>query len=823
VNVLAGSPFLALLVDEKGAPVRDVDVFLEAQTVATDRSDTEGMVSIKAAPGQQTLSVAPAWRVVRVAESRDQDVLVTAVTVAPQAAAPALRGFVHELTIEGNDISMMGLSGIGFGLRFGVSLAPPPVTLAENDPKAKFLAFIDLLIQILALTPLLRATDPVRDLVIRNNRLHHNLRASFGPLLLDTAQVVGFGGISLPAAESVVITGNHIYENGVSAINPVCGVFLGWVNDAEVTDNVLANNGAVTDDYEQKAQAGLRGGIFVRFAGALTTQFSASTGRKPAIRIHDNRVDQGAGRALTVYAFGPVSVANNHFNSEHSGRFGFIDSAVGGVLIVNLGGLHRVLARTVINFIDDSGRLASLAERGLPGGETLFDDNFVRVGIPNRSMIANLLLVMDDLGFASNTASVYRIDPLFANVMLLADTLRATSSRLREDARCTASLATRTLRANMTLLNQADHKVFALESTDPNALVTVAFPNHVLRPDDCPKIPPQQQAIPGFFDNAVAAHASELGGVLTAASFNDNEIDTLAHDYSAGAMSTVNATQAAANRSYLFEAARMSAKHGATNATAKALQAQADAGAQAARLLATNAEVMQVRPPTPAAGGAVFSGRFVNTRGQGLRDHVVGLLRSNGTALQTVGTTNAIGFFAASFADEQAAALEKEGDLFVRVTTFAGQEVLRTDKPIRIAPGANVQLTLTVPVRIVPRSVIVDGVQIFPGGGKTPPPPPPPPPSPSPSPSPPPPTPSPAGTPLKALDIDAATIKLLSENGLPNVEAVAAVEPQKLAAILGDKPRAAELIRRAKGVLAQQPAGRSGLQSRARRPKGRKA
>jgi hypothetical protein len=818
VNVPAGSLFLALLVDEKGAPISDVDVFLEAQTVATDRSDAEGMVSIKSVPGQHTLAVAPAWRIARVAESRDQDVLVTAVTLAPRAAPPAFRGFVHELTIEGNDISMMGLSGIGFGLRFGVSLAPPPFTLPEKDPKARFLAFIDLLIQILALTPLLRATDPVRDLVIRANRLHHNLQATFGPLMLDAAQVVGFGGISLPVAESVVIAGNHIYENGPSAINPVCGVFLGWVNDAEVTDNVLANNGAITDDYEQKAQAGLRGGIFVRFAGALTTQFSASTGRKPAIRIHDNRVDQGAGRALTVYAFGPVSVASNHLNSEHSGRFGFIDAAVGGVLIVNLGGLHRVLARTVANYVDDgSGRLASLAERGLPGGETLFDDNFLRVGIPNRSMIANLLVVMDDLGFASNTASVYRTDPLLANVLLLADTLRASASRLREDARCTTSITTRTLRANMTLLNQADHKVFALESTDPNALPTVGFPNHVLRPDDCTKFTSAQQTFPTFFNNAVAAHAGELGGVLAAESFSDAEMNTLAHGYSAASIGTVNATQAAVNRSYLSEATRLSAKHGAAHPTAKALQTQADAGAQATRLLATSAEAVQVQPPAPSAGGAALSGRFVNARGQGLRDHVIGLLRSNGSALLTVGTTRENGFFAASFADEQAAALSKEGELFIRVTDFAGKEVLRTEAPIRIAPGANVQLTLTVPVRIVPRSVIVDGTVIFGGKGGTSPSPSPPPPSPTPSP-PPPPT-SPAGILLERLDIDADTIKLLTTNGLPNVEAVAAVTVQRLTTILGDRAQATELIRRAKALVAQAPTTPSAPKSRARRRK----
>ena len=36
----------------------------------------------------------------------------------------------------------------------------------------------------------------------------------------------------------------------------------------------------------------------------------------------------------------------------------------------------------------------------------------------------------DDLGYASNTSAVYRGDPFFANAMLMADTVRATASRL---------------------------------------------------------------------------------------------------------------------------------------------------------------------------------------------------------------------------------------------------------------------------------------------------------------------------------------------------------------------------------------------------------
>ena len=96
-------------------------------------------------------------------------------------------------------------------------------------------------------------------------------------------------------------------------------MFVGYGDNLEITDNVLAANGATTADFERSRNAGIRGGIYVRFAGAVTSHLSTSTGRNAALRVHDNRIDQPAGRALTAFTFGPVSVANNHFN-EFTGR-----------------------------------------------------------------------------------------------------------------------------------------------------------------------------------------------------------------------------------------------------------------------------------------------------------------------------------------------------------------------------------------------------------------------------------------------------------------------------------------------------------------------
>jgi hypothetical protein len=118
---------------------------------------------------------------------------------------------------------------------------------------------------------------------MRGNRIHHCLHNPFDDRLRREAQLIGRGGISLALVQSAVIAENHVYENGPTAALPACGVFVGYGDDLEITDNVIAGNGTATEGFEQNRQAELRGGIYVRFAGALTCQYSASSGRKPAL------------------------------------------------------------------------------------------------------------------------------------------------------------------------------------------------------------------------------------------------------------------------------------------------------------------------------------------------------------------------------------------------------------------------------------------------------------------------------------------------------------------------------------------------------------
>ncbi len=704
VNVDASGLFRALVTDEAGQPQGNVDLYLEGPTgVATDRTDDEGQASIKSAPGRHLLSTAPRWRIVRVAETRENDQLTHAVTIAERAQAPSKQqAFLHEITIEGNNISMMGLSGIGFALRAQARLEARAFVAATNA-KATLLATIDAALFNFAMTPLLQATHLVRDLVVLGNRIHHNLRNPFGDDLLREAQLIGRGGVSLAAVDSAAIGRNHIEDNGPTAVDPVCGIFVGWGNDVEISDNTLSGNGAVAANYEDLRRAGLRGGIYVRFAGALTTRLSSSSGRRPALRVHDNRVDHTAGRALTAFAFGPVSVANNHLSSEFTGRFGFLDTAFGGVLLMNMGGIHRLIARIAGGRIAGSANYAAASENLLPGGETIYDDNYVRLDAVNRSIISQALLCMDDLSYAANTSSVYRGDPFFCNTVLIADTLRATAGRLREDARTTFSMLSLALRANMTTLNQADHCIVALPpSTGTHLPRTVSAPNHVFDDALC-----RQDNVPGIgavAAPALSAHAGQLGGTISADAFSAPEVAQLGRGYAMVSLDHVQTTQVTIARAYQTESLRLQAKLGANHPKTLALAAQAEGAMQARALMATGAEAGSVPDTTAPDGGAAVSGRLANEKGQGQPGYTVELIDANGGNVTLIGRTEGNGGFGRAFDANETAALARIGKFFPRVRDAAGREVLRGKDTVLIEQGAKVELALVLPLRVVPRS-----------------------------------------------------------------------------------------------------------------------
>ncbi len=401
-----------------------------------------------------------------------------------------LFAFLYDVRIERNRIAGMGLSGIG--------IAPLPAEILELIAARKGVQLSPLILFLVVYG------NPVIGLAIADNRITGCLRNPFEGMLRDVSQLRGVGGVSLGLVEDVSITGNQIEGNGTSHVDPVCGVFVAIAEELSIEGNRIAGNGPlVASSDATKLQPGMRGGVVVGLAsatsvaGAFTSGAAALTAsQRPAARIHHNVVDQPAGQALTLLAFGPVAVTDNSLSSELSGPRA-VDRVAGTVLLFNLGGVQSLgggtdLATDTASITEAttlSVRRRAYAEfereefvyRVMPGGYTRFDGNQVRTGAWNTSRSCQFIVSLDDLSYQGNQAMSYRTGALFANAYLGGATVRACGNRLAERGEATQmSLYSLAVRMNDTSLNQGDH---CIVSTDMNAAMPeVHVGNQVLNP-----------------------------------------------------------------------------------------------------------------------------------------------------------------------------------------------------------------------------------------------------------------------------------------------------------------------------------------------------
>jgi len=410
-----------------------------------------------------------------------------------------------------NSIVGMGLCGIG--------LAPQPSRLSSGFTLAASAA-VSPLLQFLA-----AYGNPVLGLLVEGNRITRCLRTPFTEAMRALSQHRGLGGVSLGLCEDLDIIDNQIENNGLSHIDPVCGVYVGFGEELQITRNRVVDNGPLVATADNTTlQTGIRGGVVVglasatSLAGVLTAQGQVQASGRPAARIHENLVDQPAGQALTMMAFGPVACSDNSFTAEVSGPRAF-DLLAGTVLIYNLGGVQAAPAGTKLQTEAavsagaaapaqpapaqpaaggdatgaDAGKAAQIRReyayferpaaslRILPGGYTLFAHNQSRTGTSNRSFTSHLIAALDDLGYQGNVSYNYRTGNILANAFLFAGTVRASGNRLSEaGAETLLSLYTLGARMNNTTLNQGDHCIVA---TDQNPLMPVVqLGNQVLHP-----------------------------------------------------------------------------------------------------------------------------------------------------------------------------------------------------------------------------------------------------------------------------------------------------------------------------------------------------
>jgi predicted flap endonuclease-1-like 5' DNA nuclease len=708
--------------DEAGAAVPDVDVYLSAGgTVAGQgRSDANGAFRIKIGNGTYAVSVEPGWEIVALKEAEFEGARYYVIVVRRAAVeVPEEEGFLYRISLEENEIERMGLSGVGF--RPFAERGDEPLPEAADPTE-----LADVLSTRFAPRDLMGTTSPVRELVIRANRIHHNLRAVFDDELRRAARTVGQGGISLALVETALIEDNEVLDNGLSAVSPTCGIFVAYGEDVEIRGNRVAGNGPVGEDYDGNRLEGLRGGVFVRFAVASLLGGEADAHQKPALRVVGNRIDQPAGRALTALAFGPVAVLGNYLNSEREGRWSIIDTLVGGALILNLGGLHRQMRfEPPASDAFEPNRLSvsraafrdtARAEALLPGGETLFDDNQMRLGPGHRSRTAALLVTLDDLGFDGNQLTAFPPEILFANAVCVGFSLRATDSSFRERARaCYFSLLSsalgltaqgRLLTMNTTALNQGDHCIVALSNASPGGPPVVDRDNLEGNAALCRRLAGGD--LRAYLTRAAGA-ALYTGGAAPETA----ELGSRAKLATEQAALSVGRAGAEYRRAYARETARLGQRLGTESPRVQTARSRLAGGEATLRQLEVEAELTRVREASAPQGGALVDGRVMDVRQRGQANATVELVHADDTPVGLTARTDDAGYFALALEPEQAKRLEAEGDLFVRVTDPQGKVLQRSATPVRVATDASVRTEVVLPAARVPASVLTRATEIF--------------------------------------------------------------------------------------------------------------
>lgn len=362
--------------------------------------------------------------------------------------------FTYDIQIDRNDISNMGLSGIG-------------ITLPEQKPDIILLRRLDPLNGILA-----KFGYPVVNLSIHRNHIFNCFQNPFNTFVRDEVKKRGLGGISLGMCGNLSIRGNRIESNGVSHTHPVCGIYVAYGEHVDVAHNHVVNNGPLAADINANLEEGIRGGMVLTVSSLSILDLLAvdRDPKRPAARVHDNVVDQPAGQALRIISSGPVSVLDNQFNSELS-RTEIsdnipLDMLAGAVLITdNIGSIYSREVRTDAISTGVFSRRAQFS-LGLPNGNILFNSNQVRVGLANKSLTSLLIFSKDDIGFIGNQSDNFSDRTLLVNTLLLASTLRASNNRFKEageikENQMLLSLSTISSLMNNTTNNQGDHCIRA--------------------------------------------------------------------------------------------------------------------------------------------------------------------------------------------------------------------------------------------------------------------------------------------------------------------------------------------------------------------------
>jgi hypothetical protein len=375
------------------------------------------------------------------------------VTDDPDPASPGPRyesaGSLYDVEIAGNQISDMGINGIGVVRFFSLANGGEVIT--------------------------------VKGLHITDNLITRCMRRDLAQVSQAMLWLVAYGGIALGYVSDLRVLRNEIVANGTNHLQPICGVFALLVLGLQVDDNRIIDNGSRDDEPVANAQNGLRGGVHVWFVLPVqdTKLAERSLFRKAitTVAVRDNVISVPLGRSLTFFAFGPVVVARNRLLSEGTTAKG-LDLLAASVLIGNLGisnewtiGLVQALSLGQKKEVCDPVKKLGLTPgspltRVWPTGKTLIAENQITLDVvddPFDGVLAStVVLSLDDVGFTDNQCEVTTSNIFFAtNAALIGGSVRVADNRFSETFMRAKFSSVSFGLMNTTTDNQATHCLFA--------------------------------------------------------------------------------------------------------------------------------------------------------------------------------------------------------------------------------------------------------------------------------------------------------------------------------------------------------------------------
>jgi hypothetical protein len=429
----------------------------------------------------------PGYRIVSI-ETRDTVefgtyAAVTVEQVEVQVDLIDALAFIYDLTIQGNDIANMGESGIGIPRANLADLVKAYIEGRLRGVDARTLIMLLILIYLFG-----APVGYIVNLDIQANHIHDCLRNLFNLQTEDLGERNrGVGGISLGLCDGLMLRENRIERNGRTYLGPAQAIHVIYGTNLDISNNHIFNNGPA---QVNRLQQGKTGGITVFFTSsgelllpATDDQTSQGFNGRQALRVHDNLVHQPVGRALTVMAMGPVSIADNQLATEfavplrsvqtgsviattnfsNTKRVSLANASpswlsaatdAGTVLILNLG---------VTEAFQSANRKAGSLPP-LPTGSTLFNDNQVRLAFGGQILLSVAVLALDDISFDANQLEVLSEISLAVNSVLFGVTARAGNNRLQEpleEADKKISMLSYGLAYNTSTLNQGNHCIIA--------------------------------------------------------------------------------------------------------------------------------------------------------------------------------------------------------------------------------------------------------------------------------------------------------------------------------------------------------------------------